>query len=124
MHNVVMFPHPHSCLREVCPHCDLLPRAHVRVAIPLEGGLELLQLLAREVRPLPPRLLLLRVVRLSIIAAVLHGSFFFCQKQPEEILFTGRICNTEQKDHDKESLGLIIQNTKYNCMCRPLCVDI
>lgn len=38
---------------------DLLPHAHVRVAVPLERGLQLLQLLACEVRALPPLLLLL-----------------------------------------------------------------
>lgn len=95
----VMFPYPHSCLCEVCPHGYLLPRAHVWVAVPLEGGLELLQLLAREVCPLPPLLLLLRVVSVPIIAAVLHVPLLFCKKQreillPEHILYlhmkTGR----------------------------------
>lgn len=46
--------HPDPGLREVGPHGYLLPRAHVRVAIPLEGGLQLLQLLAGKVSPLPP----------------------------------------------------------------------
>ena len=51
--------HPHARLREGGPHGDLLPHAHVGVAVPLEGGLQLLQLLAREVCALPPLLLLL-----------------------------------------------------------------
>lgn len=51
--------HPHARLREVGPHSDLLPHAHVGVAVPLERGLQLLQLLACEVRALPPLLLFL-----------------------------------------------------------------
>lgn len=51
-------PYPHAGLSEVGPHGDLFARAHVGVAIPLEGGLQLLQLLAGEVRALPPLLLL------------------------------------------------------------------
>lgn len=51
--------YPHARLGEVGPHSDLLPHAHVGVAVPLERGLQLLQLLAREVRTLPPLLLLL-----------------------------------------------------------------
>lgn len=31
--------YPHSGFGQVGPHGDLLPGAHVRVAIPLEGGL-------------------------------------------------------------------------------------
>lgn len=55
-------PYPHAGLSEVGPHGDLFPRAHVRVAIPLEGGLQLLQLLAGEVRALSPLFLLQRAV--------------------------------------------------------------
>lgn len=51
--------HPHARLGEVGPHSDLLPHAHVGVAVPLERGLQLLQLLACEVRALPPLLLFL-----------------------------------------------------------------
>jgi len=50
--------HPDAGLCEVGPHGDLLAGAHVRVSVPLEGGLQLLQLLAGEVSPLPPLLLL------------------------------------------------------------------
>lgn len=50
--------HPDSGLRKVGPHGYLLPCAHVRIAIPLESGLQLLQLLAGEVSPLPPLSLL------------------------------------------------------------------
>lgn len=55
-------PYPHAGLSEVGPHGNLFARAHVGVAIPLEGGLQLLQLLASEVRTLPPLLLLQRAV--------------------------------------------------------------
>ena len=44
--------HPDSGLGEVGPGWDLLSGRHVRVAVPLEGRLELLQLLGREVRAL------------------------------------------------------------------------
>lgn len=54
--------HPDPGLCEVGPHGDLLPRAHVRVAIPLESGLQLLQLLAGKVGSLPPLPLFLRRV--------------------------------------------------------------
>lgn len=54
--------YPHAGLSEVGPHGDLFARAHVRVAIPLEGGLQLLQLLAGEVRALSPLFLLQRAV--------------------------------------------------------------
>lgn len=54
--------HPDSSLSEVGPDGDLLAGAHVRVAVALEGGLQLLQLLAGEVGPLPPLLLLQRAV--------------------------------------------------------------
>lgn len=57
-----MGPYPHAGLSEVGPHRDLFAGAHVRVAIPLEGGLQLLQLLAGEVRALPSLLLLQRAV--------------------------------------------------------------
>lgn len=54
--------YPHAGLGEVGPHGDLFARTHVRVAVPLEGRLQLLQLLASEVRTLPPLLLLQRAV--------------------------------------------------------------
>lgn len=62
--------HPHARLREVGPHRDLLPHAHVGVAVPLERGFQLLQLLACEVRALPPLLFLLgRVLRAAAARA-------------------------------------------------------
>lgn len=70
--------YPDSGLRQVCPHGDLLPGAHVRVAVPLESGFQLLQLLAGEVSPLPPLLLLLGVVRVPVIAPVLSTPLLFC----------------------------------------------
>lgn len=73
--------YPNSGLRQVGPDGDLLPGAHVRVAVPLEGGLQLLQLLAGEVSPLPPLLLLLRVVGAAVIAAVLRAALLLCGDQ-------------------------------------------
>lgn len=55
-------PYPHAGLGEVGPHRDLFARTHVGVAVPLEGRLQLLQLLAGEVGALPPLLLLQRAV--------------------------------------------------------------
>ena len=46
--------YPDLLLVEAGVHGDLLPHAHIRVAVPLEERLQLLQLLRREVRPLPP----------------------------------------------------------------------
>lgn len=73
--------YPHSGLGKVGPHGDLLPRAHVRVAVPLEGGLQLLELLAGEVSPLPPLLLLFGVVSVAVIAAVLGAPLLLCGSQ-------------------------------------------
>lgn len=70
--------YPDSGLGQVCPHGDLLPGAHVRVAVPLESGLQFLQLLAGEVSPLPTLFLLLGVVRVPVIAPVFSIPLFFC----------------------------------------------
>lgn len=73
------YPDPGLC--EVGPHGDLLPGAHVRVAVALEGGLELLQLLASEVGPLPPLTLLLgRVVR-GVVGFVQDLLFFWLEQR-------------------------------------------
>lgn len=58
--------HPDSRLGQVGPHRDLLPRAHVRISVPGEGGFQLLQLLGGEVRPLPPLPLVVLVVLLVL----------------------------------------------------------
>lgn len=50
--------YPHAGLGEVGPHGDLFARTHVGVAVPLKGRFQLLQLLAGEVRALPPLLFL------------------------------------------------------------------
>lgn len=76
-----MASYPNPGLRQVGPHRDLLPGAHVRVAVPLEGGLQLLQLLAGEVSPLPPLLLLLGVVGVAVVAPVLSIPLLFCGPQ-------------------------------------------
>lgn len=55
-------PYSHASLGEVGPHGDLFARTHVRVAVPLEGRFQLLQLLAGEVRALPPLLLFQRAI--------------------------------------------------------------
>ena len=66
--------HSNPCLCEVGPHGDLLPCAHVGVAVPLKGGLQLLELLAGEVGPLPALLLLQRAVLcVRLICLVLVG---------------------------------------------------
>ena len=57
--------HPDSGLGDVGPHGDLLPGAHVRVPVPREERLQLLQLLRGEVRPLPPLPLVLVLLRLG-----------------------------------------------------------
>ena len=62
--------YPDSRFREACPHCDLLPDAHIGVPVPGEEGFELLQLLGCEVGSLPSLTLLvfpvLRVVQLAV----------------------------------------------------------
>lgn len=70
--------YPDSGLGQVGPDGDLLPGAHVRVAVPLEGCFQLLQLLAGEVSPLPPLLLLLGIVRVAVIAPVFGAPLLFC----------------------------------------------
>lgn len=66
--------HPNPCLCEVGPHGNLLPCAHVGVAVPLKGGLQLLELLAGEVGSLPALLLLQRAVLcVRLICLVLVG---------------------------------------------------
>lgn len=55
-------PYPHAGLGEVGPHGDLFARTHIGVAVPLKGRFQLLQLLAGEVRALPPLLFLQRAV--------------------------------------------------------------
>lgn len=44
--------YPHACFRQIGPHRNLFAGAHVRVAVPRERRLQLLQLLAGEMRPL------------------------------------------------------------------------
>lgn len=62
-HNIYMDSktYPNSRFGQVRPHRDLLARRHVRVPVPREGRLELLELLAGEVRPLPPLPLVLLI---------------------------------------------------------------
>lgn len=72
--------YPHSGFGQVGPHGDLLPGAHVRVAVPLKGSLQFLQLLAGEVSPLPSLFLLLGVIRASVIAPVLSAPLLFYGK--------------------------------------------
>ena len=64
--------HPDSGLGEVGPHADLLPGAHVGVAVPREQRLQLLQLLRGEVCPLAPLPLLLAVLVQAVVVAVAH----------------------------------------------------
>lgn len=64
--------HPDSGLGEVGPHGDLLPSAHVRVAVPGERGLQFLQLLGGKVGPLPA-LPLLPAVLVRLFGSRCHG---------------------------------------------------
>lgn len=90
--------HPDSGLREVGPHRDLLPHAHVRVAVPLESGLQFLQLLASKMSPLAPLLLLLRrVVRTPFLAFLRAAWLLFYKERRKE----GR----GDRDHNKDRLG-------------------
>ena len=61
---------PDLLLVEAGVHCDLLPHAHVGVPVPLEKRLQLLQLLRREVRPLPPVSLVPAAVFTVVVVAV------------------------------------------------------
>ena len=64
--------YPDPGLRERCPHGNVLPRADVGVPVSREQSLELLQLLRREVSPLPPLPLVVDVVVVLAAAAVLR----------------------------------------------------
>lgn len=73
--------YPDSCLCQVGPDCNLLPGAHVWITVSLESGFQLLQLLAGEVRPLPPLLLFERAVfRVGVIRLVLLGFLSVCAR--------------------------------------------
>lgn len=72
--------YPDSGLGEVGPDGDLLPRRHVRVAVPLESGFQLLQLLAGEVSPLPPLPLLLgRILGARVVILAGLAFVFLCK---------------------------------------------
>ena len=71
-HLNVVLTHPDSGLGEVGPHANLLPGAHVGVAVPREQRLQILQLLRGEVCPLAPLPLLLAVLVQAVIVAVAH----------------------------------------------------
>ena len=74
--------HPDAGLCEVGPDSDLLAGAHVRVAVPLESGLQLLELLAGEVGPLPALLFLQgAVLRTGLIQLVLGGLLCVWRKE-------------------------------------------
>lgn len=73
--------YPDSGLGQVCPHGYFFSGAHVRVPVPLESGLQLLQLLAGKMSPLPPLLLLLRIVRVPVIAPLFGAPLLLCGSQ-------------------------------------------
>lgn len=60
--SVILITHPDTCFSQIGPHCDLFSGAHVRVAVPLKGGFQLLELLAGEMSPLASLFLLQRAV--------------------------------------------------------------
>lgn len=73
--------YPNSGLGEVCPHGNFFSGAHIRVTVPLESGFQLLQLLAGEMSPLPPLLLLLRIIRVPVIAPLFCAPLLLCGSQ-------------------------------------------
>lgn len=63
-----MDTHPNSGLRQIGPHGYLLAGRHIRVPVPAERVLQLLQLLGRKVRSLSPLPLVLLVVLRVVVA--------------------------------------------------------
>lgn len=82
--------HPHSRLREVGPYGDLLPHTHVWVAVPLERGLQLLQLLACEVRALPPLFFLFGWVLSAAATRAARATVFWPLGFPAALLLCSR----------------------------------
>lgn len=72
----ILEPNPDSGFRKVGPHGDFFASGHVWVAVSLESGFQLLQLLASEVSPLPALPLLLggvlgsHILILSLLALI------------------------------------------------------
>lgn len=68
--------YPDSGFRKVGPHGDFFASGHVWVAVSLESGFQLLELLTSEVSPLPALPLLLRrvlcahILILSLLALI------------------------------------------------------
>lgn len=73
--------YPDSGLGEVCPHGYFFSGAHIRVTVPLESSFQLLQLLAGEMSPLPPLLLLFRIIRVPVIAPLFCAPLLLCGSQ-------------------------------------------
>lgn len=64
--------YPDSGFSQVGPDSNFLPGAHVRIAVPLESGFQLLELLAGEVSSLPALLLFQgAILRIGVIGLVL-----------------------------------------------------
>lgn len=103
--------HPDPGLGEVGPDGDLLPGAHVGVAVPLERGLQLLELLAGEMGPLPPLLLLQgAVVGAGLVQLVLLGLLRVCGERDAAALDgqTSRrvVCHGEQTGRRRRHVSL------------------
>lgn len=73
--------YPDSGLGEVCPHGYFFSSAHIWVTVPLESSFQLLQLLAGEMSPLPPLLLLFRIIRVPVIAPLFCAPLLLCGSQ-------------------------------------------
>lgn len=105
--------YPDSGLGEVGPDRDLLPRRHVRVAVPLESGFQFLQLLAGEVSALPPLPLLLgRIFGARVLILARLAFLFLCGRQSrvrsgeeEEKARQGEGGKAEGKKESHRSLG-------------------
>lgn len=120
--------YPDSGLGEVCPHGYFFSGAHIRVTVPLESSFQLLQLLAGEMSPLPPLLLLFRIVRVPVIAPLLCAPLLLCGPQIKVIqmlLMVGKLiflggnlefqylkCQTFMQNWTKEFLWWENQNWK------------
>ena len=77
-----VYTDPDSGLGEVGPGGDLLAGRHVRVPVALERGLELLQLLAGEVRPLSTLSLALLVRQPATAAAATTAAISVLRRRP------------------------------------------
>lgn len=101
--------HPDSGFGQVGPHGDLLPGAHVGVPVPREGRLQLLQLLAGEVRPLPSLPLRLLVVLAVVAVARFHAGHHLGLHRVRE---GPACCNRQHRKRKCRSRNDILESSK------------